>query len=155
MHQPSTQARPSLYYPYKVFEPWLASTHPTQNRRPVVIVGSGPAGMVTALELARHGVASVVLSAELQFSQGSRAICFTRRSMEILQQVGVDHRMTEGGLPWRFGNSYYRGQRVFRMEAPHDEDDRFFPIINVPQQFMEESPHDPCVANPLIALRWA
>ncbi len=154
MHQPSTQARPSLYYPYKVFEPWLASTHPIQDRHPVVIVGSGPAGMVTALELARHGVASVVLSAELQFSQGSRAICFTRRSMEILQQVGVDHRMTEGGLPWRFGNSYYRGQRVFRMEAPHDEDDRFFPIINVQQQFMEEYLHDACVASPLIDFRW-
>jgi len=110
--------------------------------------------MVTALELARHGVPSVVLSAELQFSQGSRAICFTRRSMEILQQVGVADRMTEGGLPWRFGNSFYRGQRVFRMEAPHDPDDRFFPIINVQQQFMEEYLHDACKANPLIDFRW-
>jgi len=127
MHTPTTQARPSIYYTYEVFKPWLASEHPQQSRQKVVIVGSGPAGMVTALELARHGVASVVLSAELQFSQGSRAICFTRRSMEILQQVGVAERMTEGGLPWRFGNSYYRGQRVFRMEAPHDADDRFFP----------------------------
>ena len=154
MHQPSTQARPSLYYPYQVFKPWLASAHPAQERKQVVIVGAGPAGMVTALELARHGVGSVVLSAELQLSQGSRAICFTRRSMEILQQVGVAERMTEGGLPWRFGNSYYRGQRVFRMEAPHDEDDRFFPILNVQQQFMEEYLHDACVANPLIDFRW-
>ncbi len=142
MHTPSTQARPSIYYQYEVFKPWLPSTHPKQDRQKVVIVGSGPAGMVTALELARHGVPSVVLSAELQFSQGSRAICFTRRSMEILQQVGVADRMTAGGLPWRFGNSFYRGQRVFRMEAPHDADDRFFPIINVQQQFMEEYVHD-------------
>ena len=154
MHQPSTQARPSIYYNYQVFQPWLASAHPAQERKQVVIVGAGPAGMVTALELARHGVASVVLSAELQLSQGSRAICFTRRSMEILQQVGVAERMTEGGLPWRFGNSYYRGQRVFRMEAPHDADDRFFPILNVQQQFMEEYLHDACAANPLIDFRW-
>jgi len=154
MHQPSTQARPCLYYNYQVFQPWLASQHPTPTRQQVVIVGAGPAGMVTALELARHGVASVVLSAELQFSQGSRAICFTRRSMEILQQVGVAERMTEGGLPWRFGNSYYRGQQVFRMEAPHDADDRFFPIINVQQQFMEEYLHDACAAHPLIDFRW-
>lgn len=154
MHQPSTQARPCLYYDYQVFQPWLPSQHPTPTRQQVVIVGAGPAGMVTALELARHGVASVVLSAELQFSQGSRAICFTRRSMEILQQVGVAERMTEGGLPWRFGNSYYRGQRVFRMEALHDPDDRFFPIINVQQQFMEEYLHDACAAHPLIDFRW-
>jgi 3-(3-hydroxy-phenyl)propionate hydroxylase len=154
MHSPSTQARPSIYYQYEVFKPWLPSAHPAQTRQQVVIVGSGPAGMVTALELARHGVASVVMTSELQFSQGSRAICFTRRSMEILQQVGVADRMTAGGLPWRFGNSYYRGQRVFRMEAPHDEDDRFFPIINVQQQFLEEYLHDACKANPLIEFRW-
>ncbi|PRD65677.1 FAD-dependent monooxygenase [Malikia granosa] len=154
MHQPTSEARPSIYYQYQVFQPWLPSQHPAQQRQQVVIVGSGPSGMVTALELARHGVASVVLSAELQFSQGSRAICFTRRSMEILQQVGVADRMTEGGLPWRFGNSFYRGQRVFRMEAPHDPDDRFFPIINVQQQYMEEYLYDACKANPLIDFRW-
>ena len=154
MHSPSTEARPSIYYEYEVFQPWLASAHPQQDRKKVVVVGAGPAGMVTALELARHGVPSVVLSADLQLSQGSRAICFTRRSMEILQQVGVADRMTAGGLPWRFGNSFYRGQRVFRMEAPHDTDDRFFPIINVQQQFLEEYLHDACKANPLIDFRW-
>lgn len=154
MHQPTSTPRPSIYYNYQVFSPWLASQHPAQERKKVAIVGSGPAGMVTALELARHGVPSVVLSAELQFSQGSRAICFTRRSMEILQQVGVADRMTEGGLPWRFGNSFYRNQLCFRMEAPQDPDDRFYPIINVQQQFMEEYLHDACTANPLIDFRW-
>lgn len=157
MHQPTATPRPSIYYRYEVFEPWLPSAHPAQApqaRQQVVIVGTGPAGMVTALELARHGVASVLLTAERQFSQGSRAICFTRRSMEILQQVGVADRMTAGGLPWRFGNSFYRGQRVFRMEAPHSEDERFYPILNVQQQFMEEYLHDACQAHPLIDVRW-
>ncbi len=154
MHQPTTTPRPSIYYNYQVFSPWLASQYPAQGRKQVVIVGSGPAGMVTALELARHGVPSVVLSAELQFSQGSRAIVFTRRSMEILQQVGVAERMTAGGLPWRFGNSFYRNQLCFRMEAPHDADDRFGPLLNVQQQYMEEYLHDACQANPLIDFRW-
>jgi 3-(3-hydroxy-phenyl)propionate hydroxylase len=154
MHHPTSQPRPSLYYNYQVFEPWLAREHPHDERQQVVIVGSGPAGMVTALELARHGVACVILTSELQFSQGSRAIVFTRRSMEILQQVGVADRMTQIGLPWRCGNSFYRGQRVFRMQAPHDDDDRFFPMINVQQQYMEEYLYDACKANPLIDFRW-
>jgi NADPH-dependent 2,4-dienoyl-CoA reductase/sulfur reductase-like enzyme len=61
MHQPTTTARPSIYYRYQVFKPWLPSAHPAQERQQVVIAGSGPAGMVTALELARHGMASVIL----------------------------------------------------------------------------------------------
>ena len=154
MHHPTTEARPSIYYDYKVHQPWLASQHGPQPRQKVVIAGSGPAGMVTALELARHGIASVIVTAELQVSQGSRAIVFTRRSMEILQQVGVADRMTENGLPWRFGNSFYRGQHVFRMEAPHDPDDRFFPMLNIQQQYMEEYLLDACAAHPLVEVRW-
>ena len=154
MHTPSTQPRPSIYYNYQVFKPWLASQHGPQSKHKVVIVGAGPAGMVTALELARHGVPSVLISADLQFSQGSRAIVFTRRSMEILQQVGVAHRITENGLPWRCGNSIYRGQKVFRMETPHDPDDRFSPMINIQQQYLEEYLHDACAANDLIDVRW-
>jgi len=154
MHQPSQTARPSIYYNYQVFKPWLPSSHGPQNKKKVVIVGAGPAGMVTALELARHGVASVVLATDLQFSQGSRAIVFTRRSMEILQQVGVAHRITENGLPWHCGNSIYRGQKVFRMETPQDPDDRFAPMINIQQQYLEEYLHEACSANPLIDFRW-
>ena len=154
MHHPVTEPRPSIYYDYKVYEPWLATKNEKQDRKKVVIAGSGPAGMVTALELARYGVPSVVVTSELQVSQGSRAIVFTRRSMEILQQVGVADRMTENGLPWRFGNSYYRNQHVFRMEAPHDSDDRFFPMLNIQQQYMEEYLLDACNDNPLIDFRW-
>lgn len=154
MHRPAAEPRPSIYYDYKVHAPWLPSAHPAQARKKVVIVGAGPAGMVSALELARHGVPSVVVTAELQVSQGSRAIVFTRRSMEILQQVGTAQRMTENGLPWRFGNSHYRGERTYRMEAPHDSDDRFFPMLNIQQQYMEEYLIDAGTANPLVDLRW-
>lgn len=158
MHQPSTEPRPSLYYRTRVHAPWLPSAHTApgmgKDRVPVAIAGAGPAGLVAALELARLGVPSVVFNAELQVSQGSRAIVFTRRSMEILQQVGVAGRITAAGLPWRFGNSYYRGQRVFRMEAPHADDDRYYPMINLQQQYLEEYLLDACAAQPLIDLRW-
>lgn len=154
MHRPDTTPRPSLYYPYRVYDAWLPSQHPRDDRKPVVIAGAGPAGMVTALELARHGVPSVVCQADVQLSQGSRAIVFTRRSLEILQQVGVAGRMTAHGLPWRFGNSFYRGQHVFRMEAPHDSDDRFYPLLNLQQQYLEQYLYEACAASPWIDFRW-
>ena len=65
MHTPTTEARPSIYYQYQVHQPWLASQHAKQERKQVVIAGSGPAGMVTALELARYGVPCVVVTSEI------------------------------------------------------------------------------------------
>ncbi len=154
MHLPATEPHPSIYYRYQVHAPWLPGAHGPQRRAKVVIVGAGPAGMVAALELARHGVPSIVLESELQVSLGSRAIVFTRRSLEILQQVGVADAMTADGLPWRFGNSFYRGQCVFRMEAPHDAHDRFHPMLNVQQQYLEQYLAEACEANALIDFRW-
>lgn len=154
MHQPHAEPRRSIYYDYQVFDAWLPSQHPTQQHAPVVIAGAGPIGLVTALALAQQGVRCVVLEAERQVSEGSRAIVFTRRSMEILQQVGVADRVMDNGLPWRFGNSIYRGQRVFRMENPHDPDDRFFPLINLQQQYLEQYLVEACAEQPLVDLRW-
>jgi 3-(3-hydroxy-phenyl)propionate hydroxylase len=154
MHQPLADARPSLYFPYRVYAPWLPSRHASQPTHPVVIAGAGPAGLVTALELARHGVRSLVLNAERQVSEGSRAIVFTRRTMEILQQVGVAARVAADGLPWRFGSSYYRNQPVYRMEAPHEDDDRFPPMTNLQQQFLEAYLLEACAASGLVELRW-
>ena len=66
MHLPENTPRPCIYYQYQVFEPWLPSKNQAQKRKTVTIVGAGPAGLVTALELARHGVPSVVMNSELQ-----------------------------------------------------------------------------------------
>lgn len=154
MHQPAAEPRPSIYYDYRVHEAWVPASPRVDDRHPVAIVGAGPAGMVTALELARHGVRSVVLESQRQVSAGSRAIVFTRRSLEILQQVGVADRMLEHGLPWTAGHSFYGGRRVFRMSAPHDPDDRFPPLLNLQQQYLEEYLADACRAQPLIELRW-
>lgn len=153
MHQPQVIPHQSLYFPYQVYPAFMPSPG-VVKRLPVVIVGAGPIGLTLALELARYGVRSTVLSAQQQVCEGSRAIVFTRRSMEIFQQVGVSEAVTEQGLPWRCGNSYYRGQRVFRMEALVDEQDRFAPMTNLQQQYLEQHLVDAVQAQPLIELRW-
>ncbi len=152
MHRPETTPRASLYHAYRVYPHFAPKAECADV--PVTIVGGGPIGMVTALALARHGVRCVVLQAEQQVSEGSRAIVFTRRSQEILQAVGVADAVVAKGLPWTSGNSYYRGQRVFRMESPVDEDDRFAPLINLQQNVLESYLVDAIEREPLVEMRW-
>ena len=115
MHQPEGQPRPSIYYTYQV--------HPFRRppemdgaaeEVPVVVVGGGPIGMLTALNLARFGCHCVLLEAELQVSHGSRAIVLTRHSQEILQTAGAIGPFLEKGLPWSSGRSFYRGRAHHR-----------------------------------------
>ncbi|MEH6579771.1 MAG: FAD-dependent monooxygenase [Amphritea sp.] len=155
MHSPDITPRKSLYYDYKIYPftipPELKGESPVH---PVVIVGAGPVGLAMALDMARYDIPVVLLEAAVQVSEGSRAIVFTYRSMEILQQVGVADRMMESALPWRAGNSIYRGQRVFRMEAPANDNSRYAPMNNLQQQYMEEYLVDLVEQHPLIDLRW-
>ncbi|MCB1997642.1 MAG: FAD-dependent monooxygenase [Burkholderiaceae bacterium] len=150
MHHPDSSPRQSIYFDYCVRAPSPAV--PTDA--PVLVVGGGPIGLTTALLLAQQGIRCRLLTADLQVSEGSRAIVFTRRSMEILQQAGVSDTVVEQGLAWRFGNSFYRGQRVFRMEAPFPDEDRFAPMTNLQQQVLEELLIARIAAEPLIELCW-
>lgn len=155
MHQPDARPRTSVFYDYKVY-PYRKPPELTgaSVRHPVVIVGAGPIGMAAAIDLARFGIRSIVLEQELQVSHGSRAIVLTRRSMEILQQIGVAGRFVEKGLQWSRGRSFFRGKEVYQMIMPHDDDDRFLPGLNIQQQYIEEFLVDAMQGSGLIEMRW-
>ena len=155
MHQPEPNPRFSIYYDYKV-HPFVPPPEMAGGRSdaPIVVIGAGPIGMTAALDLARLGVRCLVLEQELQVSHGSRATALARRSMEILQQAGVADRFAAKGLPWSEGRTYFRGREVFHMVLEHDADDRYWPLTNVQQQYMEEYLADALEAHPLVDLRW-
>ncbi len=145
----------SLYFQYPIFPAGHAPEREgLHTRHPVVIVGAGPIGMTAALALARHGVRSVLLDRKETFNDGSRAICIARPSMHILERIGAVAPFLDKALGWRFGRSYYRGTQIFRLEMPHPPSEKYLPMYNLQQQYIEKFLHDAVAANGLVDMRW-
>lgn len=133
--------------------PSIADVH-CRPGKPVTIVGGGPVGLATAGLLAARGVGSVVLNAAHTVGFGSRAICVSRRSLEILATIGVDREVMDVGLPWTGGRSYHRRSEIFSFKMPGDDSDRFPPMVNIQQCVLEKILLDKILADPMIDLRW-
>jgi 3-(3-hydroxy-phenyl)propionate hydroxylase len=126
-------------YPFDFVERRPANPQPPAPRRhPVAIVGGGVCGITAALALARQGVPSVVLEADTSVCYGSRAICISRRSLEIFERLGAVQPMLEKGLGWTGGRSYYRDTEVLHFSMPHDASQKLPPMINIQQYYLEE-----------------
>ncbi len=124
-------------------------------RHPVVIVGGGPVGLTAALGLASHGVPVVLLEADDSVCFGSRAICISRRSLQIVQRLGALDGFLATGLPWTGGRSFYRGDEVLKFSMPQDDDQKLPPMINLAQYHIEQILLDRAeTLSGLIDIRW-
>jgi len=145
----------SLYFDYPRFAARrVPEMDGVTTRHPVLIVGAGPIGMTAALVLARQGIRSVLIDRKDTFNDGSRAICIARPSMHILERVGAVAPFLAKALGWRFGRSYYRGEQIFQLEMPQPSGEKYLPMYNLQQQYIEKFLHDAVAANDLIDMRW-
>ena len=121
----------------------------------VLIAGGGPVGLTLAALLSRHGIASVVIEADAGYCTGSRAICVSRRSQEILGWVGADKPLAATGLPWTGGRSYWRDTEVLNFQMPSEPTQRFAPMVNIQQYYVEQFAHEASQQAPDLAhVRW-
>ena len=56
---------------------------------PVLVVGAGPVGLITALSLAQRGVESVVVEEQPEATKWPKMDITNCRSMELLQRLGL------------------------------------------------------------------
>ena len=108
---------------------------------PVLIAGGGPVGLTLAALLAEYGIATLTVEADEGYCTGSRAICMSRRSQEILGWMGADRPLIETGLAWTGGRSYFRDREVLHFQMPHDPLQRYAPMVNIQQYHVEAFAH--------------
>jgi 3-(3-hydroxy-phenyl)propionate hydroxylase len=138
-------------FPY-VAPPGLTAPEP---RHKVVIVGAGPIGLALAIDLAQSGVASVVLDDNNVVSVGSRAICWSKRSLEILDRLGVGAKCVEKGVIWKVGRTLHREDEVWTFDLQPDPGHKMPAFVNLQQYYVEEYLVARALEFPgLIDLRW-
>ncbi|MFF3330836.1 FAD-dependent monooxygenase [Streptomyces sp. NPDC002888] len=69
------------------------------SEAPVLVVGAGPVGSTLALELAHHGVASIVVERSPRASRHPKMDFVNARSMELLRRLGLADAIRELGVP--------------------------------------------------------
>lgn len=109
-----------------------------KKRYPVVIVGAGPVGLAAAIELAQSGVPVVVLDDDNTVSVGSRGVCYAKRTLEVLDRLGVGTPCVDKGVSWNVGRTFFREEEVYNFNLRPQDDHKRPGMINLQQYYLEE-----------------
>ena len=124
------------------------------GRHPVVVVGAGPVGLATAIDLAQGGVPVVLLDDDNKLSNGSRAICFSKRTLEVFDRLGCGQRMADKGVSWHVGRIFHRDQEVYSFDLLPEEGHQRPAFVNLQQYYVEGYLHERAQELPNLDLRW-
>ncbi|WP_299926775.1 FAD-dependent oxidoreductase [uncultured Pelagimonas sp.] len=107
-------------------------------RHPVVIMGGGPIGVATALDLGLQGIPVVVLDDHEGIGMGSRAICFAKRCLEVADRYGCGEPMLDKGVVWNVGKVFHKEGQVYEFNLLPEEGHKYPAFINLQQPYFEK-----------------
>ena len=128
------------HYPFKP-PPELAGDAP--GRYPVVIVGAGITGLTLACALAQRGIAAVVLDEDDTVGvkgAASRGICYTQKSLEIFERLGIYDRIAAKGIQWSVGRTFAGQDEIYAFDLRQQSSFQLSaqpPFINIQQFYIE------------------
>ena len=121
---------------------------------PVVVVGAGPVGLSLAIDLAQRGQRVVLLDDADRIGEGSRAICFSKRSLEYWDRLGVGDRMVDKGVVWSVGRIFHGESQLYQFNLLPEDGHKRPAFINLQQYYAEAYLVDRIGDLPAIDLRW-
>jgi 3-(3-hydroxy-phenyl)propionate hydroxylase len=144
-------------YPF-VAPPEIAGGHVSHH--PIVIVGGGLTGLTMACALAVYGIRAVLLDEDNTVGAkgaSSRGICYTQKSLEIFQRLGIYERIAAKGIQWSVGRTFAGKDEVYsfdlRQQAGYNLSSQP-PFINIQQFYIEAYLVDRIRQLGHVELRW-
>ena len=124
------------------------------RRVPLVVIGAGPVGLAAAIDGAQRGLDVLLLDDDHTVSVGSRGLCYAKRTLEILDRLGVGDAVVAKGVTWNVGRTFHREREVFNFnllpEAGHCRPG----MVNLQQYWLEQFLVERAQQLPNLELRW-
>lgn len=117
----------------------------TPTRHPVVIVGGGPVGLALAADLGGRGVPCVAVDGKAAFGEGSRGLCYAKRTLEILDRLGVGGRAVAKGVTWRLGKVFRGTELLYRFDLLPEGGHKMPAFVNLQQYYVEQYLYERCL----------
>ncbi len=111
----------------------------TPARHPVVVVGAGPVGLTAALDLTQRGVPVLLVDDSDHIGEGSRGICYAKRSLDILDRLGVGERLLRQGVGWKTGKVFRGDDLIYAFDLQPEPGDKMPAFINLQQYHLEKA----------------
>jgi len=127
-------------YEYPVYayrkSPDQEATPPVHH--PLIVVGAGPVGLAAAIDAARQGIPTLVLDDDNTVSVGSRAVCYSKRFLEVMDRLGCAEPMIRKGVTWHVGKVFFRDELVRSFDLLPTPGHKLPAFINLQQYYLEE-----------------
>ena len=123
-------------------------------RRPVVVVGAGPVGLAAAIDLGQRGIPVVLIDDADRIGEGSRGICWSKRTLEICDRLGVGEKLVGQGVTWKLGKVFLGDELVFSFDLLPEDGHKMPAFINLQQYYLEKALVDRVGEIEAIDLRW-
>jgi 3-(3-hydroxy-phenyl)propionate hydroxylase len=121
---------------------------------PVVVIGAGPVGLSLAIDLAQRGQGVVLLDDADRIGEGSRAICFSKRSLEFWDRLGIGQRMVDKGVVWSVGKIFHGTSQLYQFDLLPEQGHKRPAFINLQQFYAEAYLVDRVQELAGVDLRW-
>jgi 3-(3-hydroxy-phenyl)propionate hydroxylase len=118
-------------------------------RAPVAIVGAGPIGLAAAIDLAQQGIDFILVDDNNTVSVGSRAICYAKRALEILDRLGCGDAVCARGIEWKVGKVFFHDELAYQFDLLPEPGHKRPAFVNLQQYHLEE-----CLVARLAARPW-
>ena len=107
-------------------------------RKPLIVIGAGPVGLAAAVDARLQGLEVLVLDDDKTVSVGSRAVCYAKRALEVLDRLGVGQPVCDLGVSWNIGRTFLEEEEVYQFNLVPDPGHKRPGMVNLQQYHIEE-----------------